>query len=388
VNDHATSSLFFSALYDGDGVRVKKTDTRGALGLQVNDFSYGPQGLLWSSNPNTVHTPGFGHRSNGINTFYHHDWLGSTRYTSDATGNTFPQALRFDAFGNRSATGGTAPYHSTDLQWAGAFGYQTEWSNGASDPGVGLQYLEQRYYDPAVGRFISPDPIGFAGGLNLYGYCDSDPVNIVDPDGLGLKIGNWLEFDLEGVGRGLNTGVHAVGSVLTFGLYNGGEYRNQPGFAGAQFLGGIGRDALIDAATVVVSEAVSPALGRLGGRARQFCRLQNRAGVLRLPGGGGGRAVFDWNRAGHIFRGAFGHVNPATAASRGRLARLFEAVASDPANLRPTADAIRSGLLPRPAAQAGVQAYTQVFRSGEQVWVQVRNGIIQNAGINPVGSLR
>ena len=57
VNDHATSSLFFSALYDGDGLRVKKTDTRGALGLQVNDFSYGPQGLLWSSNPNRVHTP-------------------------------------------------------------------------------------------------------------------------------------------------------------------------------------------------------------------------------------------------------------------------------------------------------------------------------------------
>jgi hypothetical protein len=65
VNDHATSSLFFNALYDGDGLRVKKTDTRGALGLQVNDFSYGPQGLLWSSNPNTVHTPGFGHRSQG-----------------------------------------------------------------------------------------------------------------------------------------------------------------------------------------------------------------------------------------------------------------------------------------------------------------------------------
>jgi RHS repeat-associated protein len=175
-------------------VRVKKTDTRGALGLQVNDFSYGPQGLLWSSNPNTVHTPGFGHRSNGINTFYHHDWLGSTRYTSDITGNTFPQALRFDAFGNRSATGGTAPYHSTDLQWAGAWGYQTEWSNGASDPGLGLAYLEQRYYDPAVGRFISPDPIGFAGGLNLYGYVANDPVSGVDPSGTSNVIDDWAAW--------------------------------------------------------------------------------------------------------------------------------------------------------------------------------------------------
>jgi hypothetical protein len=30
---------------------VKKTDTRGALGLQVHDYSYGPQGLLWENNP-------------------------------------------------------------------------------------------------------------------------------------------------------------------------------------------------------------------------------------------------------------------------------------------------------------------------------------------------
>ena len=45
-------------------------------------------GLPCSSNHNTVHTPGFGHRSNGINTIYYHDWLGSTRYTADVTGNT------------------------------------------------------------------------------------------------------------------------------------------------------------------------------------------------------------------------------------------------------------------------------------------------------------
>jgi hypothetical protein len=86
----------------------------------VHDYSYGPVGLLHESNPNTVYTPGFGHRSNGINTFYHHDWIGSMRWTSDITGNTFPQALRFDAFGNRSATGDPTNYHPTDLQFAGA----------------------------------------------------------------------------------------------------------------------------------------------------------------------------------------------------------------------------------------------------------------------------
>lgn len=35
-------------------------------------------------------------------------------------------------------------------------------------------------YDPATGRFTGPDPIGLAGGLNLYQYCGNDPVNFVD----------------------------------------------------------------------------------------------------------------------------------------------------------------------------------------------------------------
>jgi hypothetical protein len=48
----------------------------------------------------------------------------------------------------------------------------------------GLQLLEARYYDPEVGRFLSPDPIGFLDGLNLYAYCGNNPVGFVDPLGL------------------------------------------------------------------------------------------------------------------------------------------------------------------------------------------------------------
>jgi len=41
-----------------------------------------------------------------------------------------------------------------------------------------------RFYDPVTGRYVSADPIGLAGGMNLYAYVQNDPVNWVDPWGL------------------------------------------------------------------------------------------------------------------------------------------------------------------------------------------------------------
>ncbi len=40
-----------------------------------------------------------------------------------------------------------------------------------------------RYYAPTLARFISRDPIGFDGGINLYTYCVDDPINLIDPSG-------------------------------------------------------------------------------------------------------------------------------------------------------------------------------------------------------------
>ena len=48
----------------------------------------------------------------------------------------------------------------------------------------GQYYRRNRYFDASAGRFTQQDPIGLAGGLNLYGYANGDPVGYADPYGL------------------------------------------------------------------------------------------------------------------------------------------------------------------------------------------------------------
>lgn len=56
------------------------------------------------------------------------------------------------------------------------------WHSTSADP-TGLIWLGARYYNPASGRFLSPDPISFPFCLDLYAYANGDPVNNIDPDG-------------------------------------------------------------------------------------------------------------------------------------------------------------------------------------------------------------
>lgn len=54
--------------------------------------------------------------------------------------------------------------------------------------------LTHRYYDPTEGRFLTRDSIGYAGGMNLYGYCGGNPVGRLDPSGLYWTIEDWKNW--------------------------------------------------------------------------------------------------------------------------------------------------------------------------------------------------
>ena len=92
----------------------------------------------------------------------------------------------YDAWGNHkvcSSTGAeisdtTHVGHINPIRYRGYY-YDVE---------TGLYYLQTRYYDPQVGRFISPDSVDYLdpksiNGLNLYAYCGNAPVNNADPTG-------------------------------------------------------------------------------------------------------------------------------------------------------------------------------------------------------------
>ena len=76
---------------------------------------------------------------------------------------------------NKGSTGAIVGQHDP-AGFGGQFGYYT-------DVETGLLCLTHRYYDPGTGKFINRDPIGYDGGMNLYGFCEGNPINESDPDG-------------------------------------------------------------------------------------------------------------------------------------------------------------------------------------------------------------
>jgi len=74
------------------------------------------------------------------------------------------------------------------------------------DYDTALYYFRARWYEPETGRWLSPDPIGISGGLNLYVFCGNDPVNYIDPSGLAIVNNKSKKAVIVGGGLGPDQG--------------------------------------------------------------------------------------------------------------------------------------------------------------------------------------
>jgi RHS repeat-associated protein len=121
------------------------------------------------------------------------DNLGSVRDIIDSAG-AIEDHLVYDSFGNITS--------QTNAAIDFLFGYTGQQLDRAS----GLYYDQARFYNAALGRFMSQDPIGFtAGDPNPYRYVSNSPTNGVDPSGLqGITCDfSWLKRFLEALQQAL-----------------------------------------------------------------------------------------------------------------------------------------------------------------------------------------
>ena len=80
------------------------------------------------------------------------------------------------------------------------------------DAETGLHYNRARYYHPEWGRYVTPDPAGYAGGANLYVYANNDPINRTDPLGMWPDTGGAHQSVGSAVGGAVRTMINGHGN--------------------------------------------------------------------------------------------------------------------------------------------------------------------------------
>ena len=172
--------------------------------------------------------------------FCHAAYAGTHHYYyTDPQGTVLAKA---DANGTIIATYDYAPYGTAVASMSPAPngpGY----TGHVNDPDTGLVYMQARYYDPVVGRFLSVDPIGPSPGslfhFNRYDYANDNPIANIDPDGRdilviagGRNVGSWNGFghvdsSVQGYGMASYGNDTRLGSSTTKYIQSQSALRNQ-----------------------------------------------------------------------------------------------------------------------------------------------------------------
>lgn len=99
-----------------------------------------------------------------------HDHNGNVTLLLDHTNGNLIEKYQYSAFGEENSSS--------------SFGNPWRYSSKRHDPETGFVYFGRRYYDPTTCRWVTPDPLSFEGGPNLYAYVLNSPLNHIDLYGL------------------------------------------------------------------------------------------------------------------------------------------------------------------------------------------------------------
>jgi len=172
--------------YDGDGGRIKKVTSAATTTYIGSIFEKTATTTIKHifMGPNRICSVS----STGDKSFYHSDHLGSSNIITNQAGNLIQNCeyLPYGEFSTRTGVS-TTHYYFTGKEL---------------DDETGLMFYGARYYDPQLGRFITPDSIVQAPydpqSFNRYSYCRNNPINLVDPTGHSFlgDIWDWFKDNI------------------------------------------------------------------------------------------------------------------------------------------------------------------------------------------------
>ena len=178
ITDDDTQDIY-TYIYNNQGIRTEKI---------INDVSHkyylqGEQIIVEKIGNNLIKfyydgTGVCGFNYNGTDYYYQKNIQGDILKIFNGNGTLYAE-YSYDAWGKC-----TIKSNVSNIAAINPFRYRGYYL----DDETGLYYLNARYYDPEIGRFISPDSIDYLdpesiNGLNIYVYCGNNPVMNVDPSG-------------------------------------------------------------------------------------------------------------------------------------------------------------------------------------------------------------
>ena len=179
--------------YNADGMRTSRTNGTDTYtyvynGSQLTQMTKGSDTLYFTYDAGG--TPVSVTHDNGATTatyYYITNLQGDVMHLFDVNGNTAGNYF-YDAWGNLVSASATTICQLNPLRYRG-YVYDTE---------TELYYLQSRYYNPEMGRFINADDTQYLGadgsltGYNLFAYCGNNPVMGYDPTGYSPKSWQWV----------------------------------------------------------------------------------------------------------------------------------------------------------------------------------------------------